>query len=63
MGGAIFDKLGSSRPCGSNKKGFVFYLNKPIYFIRSSEINAYQKQIKVIPITSEMNDMISITSD
>ena len=24
------------------------------YFILSSEINAYQKQIKVIPITSEM---------
>ena len=25
-----------------------------IYFILSSEINAYQKQIKVISITSEM---------
>ena len=28
--------------------------NPPIYFILSSEINAHQKQIKVISITSEM---------
>ena len=26
----------------------------PLYFILSSEINAYQKQIEVISITSEM---------
>ena len=26
----FLNKLGSSRPCGSNKKGFVFYLDKPI---------------------------------
>ena len=30
LGGAILNKLGSSMPCGSNKKGFVFDLNKPI---------------------------------
>ena len=29
-------------------------LNSSIYFILSSEINAYQKQIKVISFTSEM---------
>ena len=28
--------------------------DKQVYFILSSEINAYQKQIKVISITSEM---------
>ena len=26
----FLNKIGSSRPCGSDKKGFVFYLNKPI---------------------------------
>ena len=31
-----------------------------IYFILSSEINAYQKQIKVISITSEMMIDISL---
>ena len=33
---------------------FLFLLGTCIYFILSSEINAYQKQIKVISITSEM---------
>ena len=28
--------------------------SKDIYFILSSEINAYQKQLKVVSITSEM---------
>ena len=30
------------------------FIRQIIYFILSSEINAYQKQIKVISITSEM---------
>ena len=33
---------------------FLDMINIDIYFILSSEINAYQKQIKVISITSEM---------
>ena len=32
----------------------LFHSSKIFYFILSSEINAYQKQIKVISITSEM---------
>ena len=34
-----------------------------IYFILSSEINAYQKQIKVISITSEMIRYQSLVID
>ena len=33
---------------------YEYDLDKDYYFILSSEINAYQKQIKVISITSEM---------
>ena len=44
-----------------------FFLSHPhthdilFYFILSSEINPYQKQIKVISITSEMISAYSIT--
>ena len=35
-------------------KIFLDMINIDVYFILNSEINAYQKQIKVISITSEM---------
>ena len=37
----------------NNKNTYMF-----IYFILSSEINAYQKQIKKISISSEMIDLV-----
>ena len=44
---------GPSSAC-HHSSGASYRANNSFYFILSSEINAYQKQIKVISITSEM---------